>query len=143
MDGDFDGDFVGDSEGLDVGDVVGGDVTTGGGIGGQAPAQTAEQDWPWLLGKSTQEPAITETLSGITPPVPTARAIAACSIDTTFPAGSNVILTTAAAKRKTTRSPVGGVMAVHSEKSTSHSKTSGFANNGTQICDSISSLSAH
>ena len=35
---------MGDSEGLDVGDVVGGDVTTGGGIGGQiVPMQTAEQ----------------------------------------------------------------------------------------------------
>lgn len=107
MDGDFDGEFVGlfvgDSEGLDVGDVgldvgdvVGG---VGGGIGGQLPMQAKSQDWPWLV--STQEPAITETLSGITTPVPAARAIAACSIDTTFPAASNVILTTAAEKKKT------------------------------------------
>ena len=98
MDGDFDGEFVGlfvgDSEGLDVGDVVGGE---GGGIGGQAPMQANSQDWPWLV--LTQEPAITETLSGITTPVPAARAIAACSIANTFPCPSNVILTTAAEKR--------------------------------------------
>ena len=99
FDGDFDGEFVGlfvgDSEGLGVGDVVGGEG------GGQAPMQTTSQELSWP-GTLTQEPANTVIPSGITLPVPAAPAIARCSIDSTFPAGSNVILTTVAAKRKTT-----------------------------------------
>jgi hypothetical protein len=60
--------FVGDSEGLDVGDVgldvgdvVGGDVTSGG-IGGQAPMQTAVQVPPWEGEPPTQENAATVIL---------------------------------------------------------------------------------
>jgi len=136
LDGDFDGEFVGlfvgDFEGLDVGDVVGGEG------GGQVPMQAKSQDRPWLV--STQEPAITVTPDRSIPPVPAARAIAACSISTTSPVkGLNVILTTVAAKRKTVWRP----MALHSEKSTSQPVTPGSANTGSQISASISSLSGH
>ena len=134
---------MGDSEGLDVGDVVGGDVTTGGGIGGQiVPAQTAEQV---PLGPPTQAAAATTKL---TPGgrVPSAVAVASVTIVVTPVLSLKKTKTVAIAtnEKLSLRSPVGVGVSSHSHSSNTTLQLKAPAlKYGSHMSDFILSSSGH
>lgn len=138
---------MGDSEGLDVGDVVGGDVTTGGGIGGQTPAQTAAQVPPCWGVPLTQAAAATVKLKpGGRLPLPMAFASAIIFVSPVVESKKRRSLALARNEKTSSLRPsVGGGMALHTYSSNSNVqlKRPSSPSNGLHICASISALLGH